>query len=109
MLNVLLIVYDNDSYISYFPMGIAYIAAACRNAGHNVTIYNQDVYHYTEDHLIEYLKTNKFDVIGLGACGGYYPYRKIKALTNAIKESRGLLWPPPPPPGAGGAGQGKAS
>jgi hypothetical protein len=54
MLKVLLIVYDNNSHISQFPIGIAYIAAACRHAGHSVTIYNQDVYHYTEDHLKEY-------------------------------------------------------
>jgi radical SAM superfamily enzyme YgiQ (UPF0313 family) len=90
---VLLIVYDNDSHISFFPVGIAYIAAACRNAGHTVTIYNQDVYHYTENHLKNYLQKNEFDIIGLGACGGYYQYRKIGALMNAIKE----IYPSPLP------------
>jgi radical SAM superfamily enzyme YgiQ (UPF0313 family) len=87
MLNLLLIVYDNDSHIHHFPVGIAYIAAACRQAGHSVTIYNQDVYHYSEEHLEDYLKKNNFDVIGMGACGGYYQYRKIQAITDAIKRT----------------------
>jgi radical SAM superfamily enzyme YgiQ (UPF0313 family) len=86
-MKILLIVYDNDSQISFFPVGTAYIAAACLNAGHLVTIYNQDVYHYTEEHLKEFLKKNDFDVIGIGACGGYYQYRKVKQLTDAIKEA----------------------
>jgi radical SAM superfamily enzyme YgiQ (UPF0313 family) len=86
MLKVLLIVYDNDSRISFFPIGIAYIASACRQAGHSVTIYNQDVYHYSEEHLETYLKNNNFDVIGMGACGGYYQYRKILAITDAIRK-----------------------
>jgi radical SAM superfamily enzyme YgiQ (UPF0313 family) len=91
MLNILLIAYDNDSHISYFPLGIAYIAATCRQAGHSVTIYSQDVYHYSEEHLETYLKKNNFDVIGMGACGGYYQYRKIQAITDAIKR----VSPPP--------------
>lgn len=41
-MKVLLIAYDNDSYIHWFPLGLAYIASALRNAGHNVVIYNQD-------------------------------------------------------------------
>jgi hypothetical protein len=72
-------------------MGLAYIAAAVRDAGHEVTIYNQDIYHYTEEHLTNYLNNNRFDVIGLGACGGYYQYRKLKAITTAIKTAT----PPP--------------
>ncbi|MBN2735015.1 MAG: B12-binding domain-containing radical SAM protein [Methanomicrobiaceae archaeon] len=93
-MKILLVVYDNDSYVSWFPQGIAYIASACRNAGHDVTIYNQDVYHYTEEHLLEYLNRNQFDAIGLGACGGYYQYRKILKLCDAINQSdnRPPLW-----------------
>jgi hypothetical protein len=49
-MKILFIAYDNDSHIAYF-VGIAYLAAACRNAGHTVTIYQQDVMHYSEAHL----------------------------------------------------------
>jgi radical SAM superfamily enzyme YgiQ (UPF0313 family) len=87
-LKILFVVYDNDSYISHFPVGIAYLASAVREAGYEVKIYNQDVYHYEDSHLTEYLNENSFDVIGMGACGGYYQYKKIKSLCKAIKKSK---------------------
>lgn len=87
-MKILLIVPDNDSYIATFPLGIAYIAAVCREAGHEVTIYSQDVYHYSEDHLINYLGKNSFDIIGTGSCGGYYQYRKMIKLAAAINQAK---------------------
>ena len=75
-MNILLIVPDNDSYISSFPLGIGYIASVLRNDGHKVTIYNKDVYHYSAQHLTEYLDKNNFDLVGTGTCGGYRQYRK---------------------------------
>jgi radical SAM superfamily enzyme YgiQ (UPF0313 family) len=86
-MKILFIVYDNDSHITFFPLGTAYLAAACRDAGHDVSIYHQDVYHFDEAHLTNYLRNNDYDVIGVGACGGYYQYRKIKKITCAVKES----------------------
>ncbi len=83
-MNVLLIAYDNESYIHFFPLGLAYIGSALRNAGHNVTIYNQDLYHYPEDHLTAYLTANHFNVVGVGICGGYYQYRKLLKISEAI-------------------------
>jgi radical SAM superfamily enzyme YgiQ (UPF0313 family) len=69
-------------------MNLAYIASACRDAGHQVTIYNQDIYHYPDAHLTKYLDENQFDAVGMGACGGYYQYRKIKQLCEAVNASR---------------------
>ncbi len=83
-MKVLLIAYDNDSHISFFPAGLAYVAAAIREAGHETEIYQQDIYHYSEEHLTEYLIKNTFDAVGVGGCGGYYQYRKIKAIAEAI-------------------------
>jgi anaerobic magnesium-protoporphyrin IX monomethyl ester cyclase len=85
-MKVLLIVYDNDSYIHYFPLGLAYIASVLRNAGHKVEIYNQDVHHYPEEHLTEYLKKNKFDIIGINVIAGYYQYRKLLRISEAINR-----------------------
>ncbi|MFC2025035.1 B12-binding domain-containing radical SAM protein [Chloroflexota bacterium] len=85
-MQVLLIAYDNDSYIHEFPLGLAYIASALRNAGHDVTIYNQDKFHYPESHLIDYLTKNHFDVVGLGAIGGYYQYQKLLKISEAINR-----------------------
>jgi len=87
-MRILLVVYDNDSYISVFPLGTAYIASVCRKAGHEVIIYNQDVYHYPESHLTALLNNEKFDAVGVGVIGGYYQYRKLIKISHAINESK---------------------
>lgn len=87
-MRVLLVAYDNDSYISVFPLGLAYIASACREAGHEVVIYNQDVYHWPEEHLLELLNKERFDVIGVGVVGGYYQYRKLLKISEAINRAK---------------------
>ena len=80
-MKVCLIVYDNDSYVHTFPQGIAAVAAILRESGHDVIIYNQDVYHYPESHLVDYLTNNHFDVIGIGVIGGYYQYEKLLKIS----------------------------
>lgn len=87
-MKLLLIAYDNDSFISYFPLGLAYIAAVCRKAGHQVEIYNQDVYHWNEEHLADKLNKEKYDFAGVGVIGGYYQYRKLLKLSQAINSSK---------------------
>lgn len=87
-MRILLVVYDNDAYISWFPQGLAYIAAACRAAGHEVEIYNQDVYHWPESHLNDLLNKERYDFIGVGACGGYYQYRKVLKISEAVNNSK---------------------
>jgi len=86
-MKILLIVYDNDSYIHWFPQGIAYIAAVLKNAGHEVTIYNQDFHHYPDEHLTRYLDTKNFDVVGLSFIAGYYQYKKAILISEAINRS----------------------
>jgi len=86
-MKILLVVYDNDSFISWFPQGLAYLAAACSNAGHEVRIYNQDVYHWPEAHLLDLLNKEQFDVIGVSVIGGYYQYRKLLKISEAINQS----------------------
>lgn len=87
-MKILLIAYDNGQHVSFFPHSIAYIAAACRKAGHDVRVYNQDVYHWDESHLTDTLNKEHFEVVGLGACGGYYQYRKAIKISEAIDKAR---------------------
>lgn len=87
-MRILFVVYDNESYISWFPHGIAYLAAVCRNAGYEVSIYNQDVYHWPESHLLDLLNREKFEVIGVSIIGGYYQYRKLLKISEAINKSK---------------------
>ena len=88
MMRILFVVYDDESYIHTFPAGIAYIASALRKEGYDVTIYNQDVHHYPEEHLTDYLNNNDFDVIGVGVIGGYFQYAKLLKISNAIQKAR---------------------
>lgn len=87
-MRILLIVYDNDSYIHWFPQGLAYIAAVLLQEGYEVEIYNQDMHHYLESHLLEYLNAEKFDVIGLSFIAGYYQYKKTLKISEAINQSQ---------------------
>lgn len=86
-MKALLVVYDNDSHINYFPLGIGYLAAAIRDQ-HEVHIYNQDIHHYPEPHLTEYLDNNDFDFVGLSFIGGYYQYHKAVKIAQAINASK---------------------
>ena len=87
-MRVLLVVYDNDMYCHWFPQGMAYIAAALIQARHEVEIYSQDKHHYPEEHLTAYLDENKFDVICVGVISGYYQYRKLLKISEAISKSK---------------------
>lgn len=86
-MKILMVVYDNDSYLTYFPQGLAYLASAARNAGHDITVYQQDIYHYPDEHLTEYLDHSDFDVVMVSIIGGYYQYRKLCAISRAINAS----------------------
>lgn len=87
-IKILLVVYDNDSYIHWFPQGLSYIAAVLRNAGYIVEIYSQDKNHYPDEFLTEYLDENRFDFIGVSVIGGYYQYRKLLNISRAINNSQ---------------------
>lgn len=87
-MKILLIAYDNESFVSLFPLSIAYVAAALRNAGHTVEIYNQDIHHYPSQHLTQHLDKNFYDVVGLGCCGGYWQYKKLIEISDAINKSK---------------------
>lgn len=87
-MRILLVAYDNDSYIHWFPQGLAYIASALSKEGYDVEIYNQDRNHYPDGHLTEYLDENKYDVVGVSVIAGYYQYRKLLKISAAVNKSR---------------------
>ena len=87
-MKVLLIVYDNESYIHWFPQSLAYIASILLKNGHEVTIYNQDMHHYPDKHLTDYLDQNNFDVVGVSVIAGYYQYRKLLKISDSINKSK---------------------
>lgn len=86
-MKILMVVYDNESYISFFPLGLAYLASAARNAGHEVHVYQQDVYHWPDSFLTKFLDENDFDLVEVSVIGGYYQYHKLLKLSAAINAS----------------------
>ena len=81
-MRVLLVTIDHRAHLNIFPMGVAYIAAVAREDGHEVEIWNQELYHF-EDHEIQtYLDENEpYDVIGIGI----YGYQMFKKSINVCK------------------------
>jgi radical SAM superfamily enzyme YgiQ (UPF0313 family) len=88
MSNVLLISYDNDSHIPFFPMNLFYLAGALKEAKHNVGCWFQDIHHGSEESLTKLLDENPIDVVGLGFCAGYWQYEKAKKISKAINNSK---------------------
>lgn len=87
-MRILLVVYDNTSYIHWFPQGLAYIAGVLIKEGHEVEVYSQDKFHYPDEYLTEYLNINHFDVVGVSTIAGYYQYRKLLKISEAINRSK---------------------
>lgn len=85
-MKVCLIVYDNDSFIHWFPLGTAYVAAALRAAGHDVRVYHQDHRHTSEADLAACLEDGRFDVVAMGVIGGYYQYRKLLKIARSVRS-----------------------
>jgi anaerobic magnesium-protoporphyrin IX monomethyl ester cyclase len=85
---ILLVVYDNNSYIQTFPQALGYISAVLLLEGYEVVIYNQDLHHSANSNLTEYLNKNKFDVVGVSVIAGYYEYRKLLQISAAINKSK---------------------
>jgi anaerobic magnesium-protoporphyrin IX monomethyl ester cyclase len=85
---ILFVVYDNGSYDHVFPMGFGALAAVLKRDGHDITVWSQDKHHWPDDYLRTYLDENKFDVVVLSVIAGYYQYKKILALSNAINQSK---------------------
>ena len=87
-MRVLLVVYNNESYIHWFPIGLAYIAAVLKKNGIDVDIYQQDLHRYPDEHLTYFLNKNKYDVLGYTTVGGYYQYQKLLSISAAINRSK---------------------
>jgi anaerobic magnesium-protoporphyrin IX monomethyl ester cyclase len=65
-----------------------YVASTLEEQGHDVYVYSQDMHHYPDEHLTQYLDENEFDVVGLSFIAGYYQYRKAIKIADAINRSK---------------------
>lgn len=86
-MRVLLVTYDNGSYIHWPPLGLMYLASVLRNVGHEVCVWEQDFHHWPDEKLTDALNDQHYDAVGVGVIGGYYQHAKIKSLAAAINAS----------------------
>lgn len=53
---------------AYFPLGLLSLAAVAQEAGKDVTLIDASTLGWNEYQLREYLKTNTYDIVGVGNC-----------------------------------------
>ena len=88
-LKILLVIYDNGSYMTWFPQGLGYVAAVLRQEGHELELYNQDIHHYPDEHLTYFLDTReKYDAVCISVIGGYWQFKRLVGLSKAIENSK---------------------
>jgi radical SAM superfamily enzyme YgiQ (UPF0313 family) len=86
-MKVLFIVYDNAHHLEVFPIGIAQLTGVLEKHGYEVDLYLQDIHHYPESHLADFLKNNQYDFVGLSFIAGYWQYQKALVIAKIINES----------------------
>ncbi len=87
-MKILLIVIDKESHVNFFPLGIAYLSSSIIKYGYNdLTIFNQEVYHYKDEYIKIFNNEGNFDVIGIGFYG-YQQYKKAVSLFKHIHYAK---------------------
>lgn len=88
-MKILFVMYDNQSTKNIIPVGPCYVAGFLKKHGYDdITYYNQDVYHYPEEHLTQFVYDNHFDIVGIGFVAGYYQFKKIRKICDAINKAK---------------------
>ena len=86
-MSALIVVHDNHQEGNVFPLGAAYIASMLRDQGVNVQVYCMDVFHYTNEDLVEVINNNNFDFIMLGFMVPRFK-RTVRALCETIDKHK---------------------
>lgn len=89
--NVLLIIHDVYQDYNHFPLGPGYIASYLEKEGMTVEIYPMDVYHYSNEELTYKLKSNTYDIIGVGYMAARFT-ETIIPLCKVINEDKKDAW-----------------
>lgn len=95
MLNILLIMPKVDIGYQDWPLppiGIAYVSAALKEAGHSVYTLNLNLYEEYDEVLKDALCKNDIDIVGVG--GLIVSYHTIKEIVNKCKHIKPemLIW-----------------
>lgn len=84
---ILFIIHDLYQDDNKLALGPAYLSAILRNAGHDVRVYSQNVFHQTNEELAFFLQENNFDMIGLGFLAARY-VETVRPMAKIINENK---------------------
>lgn len=88
-LRILMVIYDNGSYMTWFPQGLGYVAGVLKQEGYEIELYNQDIHHYPDEHLTYFLDNRpQYDAVCISVIGGYWQFQRLVGLSKAIENSR---------------------
>ena len=73
---------------SIFPIGLAYIATAIKNAGFDFMLYDMDLLRPSQEELEDFIKNNDFDVVAFGCLVS--GYKHVKSLAKTIKKYKNV-------------------
>jgi len=85
-MKVLIVVHDNHQESNVFPLGAAYIASSLLSCGVDVKVFCMDVYHYSNQELVDVLKSAKYDFVLLGFMAPRWR-RTVRDLCSCIRSS----------------------
>lgn len=86
---IIFVIHDNYQDDNKLSLGPAYLAAILRDAGHEVSVYSQNVFHQSNEEFSCFLEDNEFDMIGLGFLAARYveAVRPMAKIINAHKKN----------------------
>ncbi len=88
---VLFIIHDVYQEDNVFPNGVGYLSAVLKKNRVDVRICCQDVYHYPNEKLIEFLKRDDFDLIGLSFLAARFK-ETVLPLCRIIEKYKKKAW-----------------
>ena len=88
---VLFIIHDLYQEDNHFPLGIGYLAAVLKKKNVNVEIYCQDIFHYTNAELSEFLKRNNYNLICVGFLAARFK-ETVLDLCKCINKQKKSAW-----------------
>lgn len=86
-MRALLVIYDNDSYTAWLPLGMAYVSSALKRAGIVVDVWDQQINHAPDHALTEHIERTHPDAVLLSCIGGYYQHGRALALSRAVRAA----------------------
>jgi anaerobic magnesium-protoporphyrin IX monomethyl ester cyclase len=83
---VLFVVPDNFQDDNVFPLGPGYLAGVLRNAKVHVETYCMDVFHYTEDQLEDFLRSNEYDLVCVSFMAPRFK-RGVESMLRVVRRA----------------------